>query len=145
MSSKLLINVNDASSAVVPDTDVPGAITPDTGMFSVSHTDGVSFNASMVLPIIGITVLSIAILAGIIVAISRRKRVNRFTTHTNKHLIAKLTTLSVVVLFGVLGVLNIDKMTKSVDAIADISGNEETLTITTSDIEIDVDLNDTAV
>ncbi|MBR6505750.1 hypothetical protein IKT18_02880, partial [Candidatus Saccharibacteria bacterium] len=45
----------------------------------------------------------------------------------------------------VLGVLNIDKMTKSVDAIADISGNEETLTITTSDIEIDVDLNDTAV
>ncbi|MBR6505741.1 hypothetical protein IKT18_02830 [Candidatus Saccharibacteria bacterium] len=138
MSSKLLINVNDATPSVVPDTSAP-----DTGMFSVSHTDGVSFNTSMVLPIIGIAVLVIAFIAGIIVAISRRKKVNRFTTHTNKHLVAKLTTLSVVVLLGALGILNADKLTSMVNA-ADNS-EEDTLTITTSDIEIDVDLNDTAV
>ncbi|MBR6505382.1 hypothetical protein IKT18_00870 [Candidatus Saccharibacteria bacterium] len=97
----------------------------------------------MVLPIIGITVLSIAVIAGIIVAISRRKKVNRFTTHTNKHLVAKLTTLSVVVLLGALGVLNADKLTSMVNA-ADNS-EEDMLTITASDIKIDVDLNDKAV
>ncbi|MBR6505595.1 hypothetical protein IKT18_02025 [Candidatus Saccharibacteria bacterium] len=138
MSSKLLINVNDATPSVIPDTSAP-----DTGMFSVSHTDGVSFNASMVLPIIGIAALVIAIVVGAIIAISRRKKVNRFTTHTNKHLVAKLTTLSVVVLLGALGVLNADKLTSMVNA-ADNS-EEDTLTITASDIKIDVDLNDKAV
>ncbi|MBR6505328.1 hypothetical protein IKT18_00575 [Candidatus Saccharibacteria bacterium] len=138
MSSKLLINVNDASSAVVPDTGAP-----DTGMFSVAHTDGVNFNTSMVLPIIGIIVLSAVIMVGIIVAISRRKKVNRFTTHTNKHLVAKLTTLSVVVLLGALGVLNADKLTGMVNATD--NSEEDTLTITASDIKIDVDLNDKAV
>ncbi|MBR6505511.1 hypothetical protein IKT18_01540 [Candidatus Saccharibacteria bacterium] len=138
MSSKLLINVNDATPTVVPDTSAP-----DTGMFSVSHADGVSFNTSMVLPIIGIAVLIIVIVAGTVVAVSRRKKVNRFTTHTNKHLVAKLTTLSVVVLLGTLGVLNADKLTSMVNA-ADNS-EEDILTITASDIKIDVDLNDTAV
>ncbi|MBR6505740.1 hypothetical protein IKT18_02825 [Candidatus Saccharibacteria bacterium] len=138
MSSKLLINVNDASSAVVPDTSAP-----DTGMFSVSHTDGVSFNTSMVLPIVGIAVLTVAIIVGIVVAISRHKKVNRFTTHTNKHLVAKLTTLSVVVLLGALGILNADKLTSMVNA-ADNS-EEDTLTIMASDIKIDVDLNNKAV
>ena len=138
MSSKLLINVNDASSAVIPDTSAP-----DTGMFSVSHTDGASFNASMILPIIGIAVLVIAIVAGTVVAISRRKKVNRFTTHTNKHLVAKLTTLSIVVLLGALGVLNADKLTSMVNATD--NSEEDTLTITASDIKIDVDLNDKAV
>jgi len=140
MSSKLLINVNDATPTVVPDTSAP-----DTGMFSVSHTDGVSFNTSIILPIIGIIVLTVAIVVGIIVAISRRKKVNRFTTHTNKHLVAKLTTLSVVVLLGVLGVMNIDKITSMVSATTDTSENDDTLTITASDIKIDVDLNDKAV
>ncbi len=143
MSSKLLVNVNDATPSVVPDTDVPGATTPDTGMFSVSHVDGVSFNTSMILPIIGIAVLIIAIIAGTVVVISRRRKVNRFTTHTNKHLVAKLTTLSVVVLLGALGVMNADKLTSMVNATADDS--EDSLTITASDIKIDVDLNDTAV
>ncbi|MBR6505368.1 hypothetical protein IKT18_00800 [Candidatus Saccharibacteria bacterium] len=139
MSSKLLINVNDASSAVIPDTSAP-----DTGMFSVSHTDGVSFNTSMVLPIIGIAVLTIAIIAGTVVAISRRKKVNRFTTHTNKHLVAKLTTLSVVVLLGALGVLNADKLTNLVSAADDLPEEGDVLTLTASDIKVDVDLDDTA-
>ena len=138
MSSKLLINVNDATPTVVPDTSAP-----DTGMFSVSHTDGVSFNTSMILPIIGIIVLTVAIIVGIIIAISRRKKVNRFTTHTNKRLVAKLTTLSIVVLLGTLGVLNIDKITSMVSATTETS--DDILTITASDIKIDVDLNDTAV
>ena len=138
MSSKLLINVNDASPSVVPDTSAP-----DTGMFSVFHTDGVDFNVSMVLPIIGIVILVIAILAIIITTAKKRKKVNRFTTHTNKHLVAKLTTLSVVVLLGALGVMNVDKLTSMVNATADDS--EDSLTITASDIKIDVDLNDKAV
>ena len=138
MSSKLLINVNDATPTVVPDTSAP-----DTGMFSVSHTDGVDFNVGMILPIIGIAILVIAILATIITTTKKRKKINRFTTHTNKHLVAKLTTLSVVALLGVLGVMNADKLTSMVNATTD--GSEDTLTITASDIKIDVDLNDKAV
>ncbi|MBR6505582.1 hypothetical protein IKT18_01950 [Candidatus Saccharibacteria bacterium] len=136
MSSRLLINVNDAS---------PSVIIPDTGgntsalSTNLAHDNGIS----MVLPIIGITTLSIVMIAGIVVAISRRKKVNRFTTHTNKHLVAKLTTLSVVVLLGALGVMNADKLTSMVNA-ADNS-EEDMLTITASDIKIDVDLNDKAV
>ncbi|MBR6505729.1 hypothetical protein IKT18_02770 [Candidatus Saccharibacteria bacterium] len=136
MSSKLLINVNDAT---------PSVIIPDTGgntsalSTNLAHDNGIS----MVLPIIGITTLSIVVIAGIIVAISRRKKVNRFTTHTNKHLVAKLSALSIVVLLGALGVMNADKLTSMVNA-ADNS-EEDTLTITASDIKIDVDLNDKAV
>ncbi len=140
MSSKLLINVNDASPSVVPDTSAP-----DTGMFSVSHTDGADNLVSMVLPIIGIAILVIAIFAIIITATIKRKKVNHFTTHTNKHLLAKLTALSVVVLLGVLGVMNMDKITSMVSATTGTSGDDDTLTITASDIKIDVDLNDTAV
>ncbi|MBR6505362.1 hypothetical protein IKT18_00770 [Candidatus Saccharibacteria bacterium] len=144
MSSKLLINVNDATPTVVPDTSAP-----DTGMFSVSHADGVSFNTSMVLPIVGISILVITIIVGTIVAISRRKKVNRFTTHTNKHLVAKLTTLSVVVLLGALGVMNLDKLSNLASAVLLVddlkNADDNTLTITASDIKIDVDLNDKAV
>ncbi len=144
MSSKLLINVNDASPSVVPDTSAP-----DTGMFSASHADGVHFNTSMILPIIGIAVLIIAIIAGTIVAASRRRKVNRFTTHTNKHLVAKLTTLSVVVLLGALAVMNLDKLSNLASAVLlvdDLKNNDDnSLTITASDIKIDVDLNDKAV
>ena len=144
MSSKLLINVNDATPTVVPDTSAP-----DTGMFSVSHTDGVSFNTSMILPIIGIIVLIVAIIVGIIVAISRRKKVNRFTTHTNKHLVAKLTTFSVVVLASLFAVMNLDKLTNLASAVLLVddlkNADDNSLTITASDIKIDVDLNDKAV
>jgi hypothetical protein len=144
MSSKLLINVNDASSSLIPDTNAP-----DTGMFSVSHTDGVDFNVSMILPIIGIAILVIAILAIIITTAKKRKKVNRFTAHTNKHLVAKLTTLSVVVLLGALAVMNLDKLSNLASAVLlvdDLKNNDNnSLTITASDIKIDVDLNDTAV
>ncbi len=144
MSSKLLINVNDATPTVVPDTSAP-----DTGMFSVSHTDGVDYNVSMILPIIGIAILVIAILAIIITTIKKRKKVNRFTTHTNKHLVAKLTTLSVVLIVGLFAVMNLDKLTNLASAVLlvdDLKNTDDnSLTITASDIKIDVDLNDTAV
>ncbi len=139
MSSKLLINVNDATPTVVPDTSAP-----DTGMFSVSATDGANNIASMIFPIIGIFVLLTATVAIAITATIKRKKVNRFTTHTNKHLASKLAALSIVTLLGVLGVINADELTKMVNATTETSG-DDVLTITASDIRIDTDLDDTAV
>ncbi len=134
MSSKLLVNVNDARpEIVVPDTDVP-----DTGMFSVSHEDGVSFNASLILPIIGISVLLIAIIVGAITAFSRRKKVNRFTVHTTKHSVAKITTLSLLVLVGLFALISANNKLDKVGALP-ATGLE--LTITASDVNIDIDLN----
>ncbi|MBR6505369.1 hypothetical protein IKT18_00805 [Candidatus Saccharibacteria bacterium] len=135
MSSKLLVNVNDARpEIVVPDTDAP-----DTGMFSVSHDDGVSFNTSMVLPIVGIAVLIIAIAAGVIVAIRRHKKVNRFSVHTAKQSAARIATLSLLVLVGLFAIIGSSSRSDKVGAL--LSANNE-LTITASDVSFDIDLND---
>ena len=148
MSSKLLINVNDAS-IVVPDTgdDTPsGAGTPDTGGNTIlAGTNYANDNGtSMVLPILGISLLVLLIIAAIITTTVRRHKTNKagnFSINNTKRLITKVTTLSAVVLLAILATVNLNNKQEQVEATA----NTDELTITTSDIEIDVDLNDKAV
>ena len=60
MSSKMIINVKDAR-IVVPDTG-----TPDTGLFSISQSDGASNIGNMIVPMIGIFVVALVLFAVIV-------------------------------------------------------------------------------
>ena len=146
MSSKLLINVNDAS-IVVPDTSGDSsATTPDTGGNTIlAGTNYANDNGtSMVLPVLGISLLVLLIITAIITTTVRRHKTNKagkFSINNTKRLIARVTTLSAVVLLAILATVNLNNKQEQVGATA----NTDELTITASDIKIDVDLNDKAV
>ena len=137
MSSKLLINVNDASPIVVPDTDAP-----DTGMFSVTHHDGVNTTSNMIAPIISISVLLVVLIA-LIVGLAKKhksKKINNFSIYSRRHTILRITSIMTLILITTFVALNFN--TKQED---NVNAASNTLTLTTSDIEIDVDLKDKAV
>ena len=146
MSSKLLINVNDTRT-VVPDTgdDTPsGAGTPDTGGNTIlAGTNYVNDNGtSMVLPILGISLLVLLIITAIITTTIRRHKTNKagkFSINNTKRLIAKVTTLSAVVLVAIFATVNMSSKQEPVGAVIDTTAE---LTISASDVSFDVDLGD---
>jgi len=147
MSSKLLINVNDAS-IVVPDTgdDTPsGAGTPDTGGNTIlAGTNYANDNGtSMVLPVLGISLLVLLIITAIITTTIRRHKTNKagkFSINNTKRLIAKVTTLSAVILLVVFSAANLNDKQEKVGAVEIIE--DSSLSITVDDVNIDVDLDD---
>ncbi len=145
MSSKLLINVNDATPAVVPDTDAdtnPDTNVPDTGVFSTVHNDGVNNTPNMIAPIIGISVVALVLIALIISLVKKhkQKKTNKFSIYSKGHTILRITGIMTLILITTFVALNYN--VKQED---NVSAASNTLTVTTSDIEIDVDLNDKAV
>ncbi|MBR6505560.1 hypothetical protein IKT18_01825 [Candidatus Saccharibacteria bacterium] len=141
MSSKLLINVNDANPVVVPDTDAD-TNAPDTGMLSVSHNDGVNNTSNMIAPIVGISVLLVVLVALIISLVRKQKskKTNNFSIYSRRHTILRITSIMTLILITTFVALNFN--TKQED---NVNAASNTLTITASDIEIDVDLKDKAV
>ncbi len=141
MSSKLLINVNDATPTVVPDTDADTNV-PDTGVFSTIHNDGVNNTSNMITPIIGISVLALALIALIISLVKKHKskKTNKFSIYSKGHTILRITGIMTLILITTFVALNYN--VKQED---NVSAANNTLTVTTSDIEIDVDLNDKPV
>ena len=147
MSSKLLVNVNDPNNIVAPDepVDAEPIVIPDTGGNTVLETNNVSDNGvSMVLPIAGAVVLVVLIVSSVIVAAIRRRRVNRFSVHTSRHLFAKVASLSIVLLLGLFAIYNLNNDSNLVNALFK-DGANNTLSITTKDIVIDLDLEDDKV
>ena len=141
MSSKLLINVNDATPTVVPDTDADTNV-PDTGVFSTVHNDGVNNTPNMIAPIIGVSVLA-SVLIALIVGLAKKhkqKKTNKFSIYSKGHTILRITGIMTLILITTFVALNYN--VKQED---NVSAANNTLTVTTSDIEIDVDLNDKPV
>ncbi|MBR6505798.1 hypothetical protein IKT18_03130 [Candidatus Saccharibacteria bacterium] len=141
MSAKLLINVNDATPTVVPDTDAD-TNAPDTGVFSTIHNDGVNNTPNMIAPIIGISVVVLVLLALVISLVKKhkQKKTNKFSIYSKGHTILRITGIMTLILITTFVALNYN--VKQED---NVSAANNTLTVTTSDIEIDVDLNDKAV
>ncbi len=142
MSSKLSINVNDAR-IVVPDTDSDAAA-PDTGgNTTLAGTNYVNDNGtSIVLPVLGISILVLLIFTAIVTTTVRRRktvRAGKFSINNTRRLIARVTTLSAVVLVAIFATANLSSEQESVGALIDTTAE---LTISASDISFDVDLGD---
>ncbi len=157
MSSKLSVNVNDPNASNTPDepADAEPIVIPDTGGNTILDTKNISDNGvSMVLPIVGGAVLVAIIVVTIITATVRRRKVNKFSVHTSRHLVAKVASLSIVLLLGLFAIANLNGDSGSVSALlfggdsntkASIHDSVNALSITTNDIVIDLDLEDDKV
>ncbi|MBR6505327.1 InlB B-repeat-containing protein [Candidatus Saccharibacteria bacterium] len=153
MSSKLLVNLIDPNSIVVPDTDgIPDAGTPDTGILGIGEQlkDIIKDNAAL---FIVVSLVALAVIITItILLIWRHKRqslVNGFSGYTSmklntkRHLIPKLAGLSFIILVSVFGVLKFNDNQRMANA-ETMEG--PALTITTEEITaIDIEMDDEAV
>ena len=145
MSSQIVVNIKDASSSIViPDTDVPETNTPDTGVFSVSHDNDVNVATGMVAPIIGVSilVLVLVVLVAKIVKNHKSKNTDRFSIHSEHRLMLRFMSVAVVVLLFSFAFLNYNEKSDTVNAQTTASDG---LSITTEDINIDVELDDEPV
>ncbi len=147
MSSKLSVNVK-YPEIVVPDTDVPGADTPDTGMFSVSHNDMASNTNNMVVPIISVSIVVLVLVALVISAFKhhKHKKNNKFSIHTGKGALLRFTGLLALILVATFVFIKYnEKQDNNVNATGTNTNTNTELSITTEDIDINVTLDDTPV
>ncbi len=154
MSSKLMVNLIDPSEIVIPDTDgggSNGAVTPDTGIFSIGQNAGDAQNNSVfIIAAIGLVIL-LAIVAVLLVRRYKKRSAVYGPSSTyapmklgaQKHLIPKLAGLSFIILVSVFGILKFNDNQRMASAEA-VDG--PSLTVTTEDITaIDIEMEDEAV
>ena len=139
MSSKMIINVKDAR-IVVPDTG-----TPDTGMFSATHSDGVNSLGNMIAPIIGISLVTLMLIAVIVKICKGRKQKKNasFKIHSGRRLALRFGSVALVVLIAAFAVIKYNEKQDFVKAEGLIVDNE--LSLTTEDVSINVELGDEPV
>ena len=159
LAAILVMGFTACSGPQSADSDEPAdaepIVIPDTGGNTILDTKNVSDNGvSMVLPIVGTAVLAVIIVVTIITAAIRRRKVNKFSVHTSRHLVAKVASLSIVLLLGLFAIANLNGDSGSVSALlfggdsntkASIHDSVNALSITTNDIVIDLDLEDDKV
>ena len=133
MSSKLSVDVKH--------TDI---VVPNTGMFSTSHDNMANHVGSMILPIVGISVLALILVALVANAIRdhKQKKHHQFSIHGHGSLL-RLTGLFAVILVAAFAIVKFNEK-QNENAVAERRPSSG-LTITTEDINIDVELDDEPV
>lgn len=145
--SHITVNVNKPEDIVVPDTDGTDTIvTPETGVISNN-----GYSGSSATPIIGgiaaILLIMTSVIATITVHHHRIKKAEKaYSVKQNKRYFSIATGLVLLLtFFAVFGLLKLSDNHFSVQAEGGGSGEAGTLSITTNDVDINVELIDEPV